>query len=551
MAALLLAIGLLTRLIGIGDHPPRTDELFHILAGRSWSENGTLAMADGEYLRARLYTIATGVMFKLFGYGLAEGRALSAIGGALQVLALGLWVRAISGNAVAGWAAALLLCFNSQAIEQSQTARFYTWHALGTWLFATATFTIVTQGAAMRWWRIVLLGAGGLLSFVIAAHLQPTAVIAFAGVAAWTGLWLLIHRKPDVIFKSDRRLAASIGAIALLGIVICLVAGQTLHDQWVIFRRAPAWAAGSVTAPGFYLNELAFAMNWLFALFPLAAVMAWRGYRDATLFCVVVLATILIAQSLGGMKATRYVYYAFPFLLAQWGLALAAAMPTIRHYLEGVAPQASRSARRALVTGLVAIVGSVALLAPNYYRDTAQAAMLLIRTGSPDRVQSAGYHRDELDWTPYVAALRPLTKRDVFIATDMQRTIYFLGDYDILLNRSELDDAGKDSGQKEFTWDDRTGRADISRGSSLQLLMRCYATGAVLMTDQKAESPDITADAADVIKDEMRPVPLPAGSRLVAYEWTTKPEPDAPECRDLYDQGYVPLRSSKDGKQPG
>lgn len=551
MAGLLLAIALVTRLIGIGDHPPRTDELFHILAGRSWAEHGTFAMADGEYLRARLYTAATGVMFKLFGYGLAEGRALSAIGGALQVMALGLWVRAISGSALAGWVSAMLLCFNAQAIEQSQTARFYTWHGLGVWLFATAVFTIVTESAAMRWLRIAMLSAGALLSLAIAMHLQPTTAIAFAGVAAWTGLWLMIHRKPDFIFKSGGRLAATAAAILILAAIFCLLEWRHLHDQWILFRRAPAWAESSVTAPAFYLNELAFAFNWLFALFPLAAVLAWRRYRDAALFCVTIMTIIIIAQSLGGMKATRYVYYAFPFLLALWGLAFAAALPAIRHYLGSLAPHWPRAARQVLAAGLICMVAGVALLSPNYYRDTAQAAMLFVKTGSPERHQTNGYHHDELDWTPFVPAIRPLMKRDVFIATDMQRTIYFLGDYDVLLNRSELDDAGKDTGQKEFTWDDRTGRVDISRGSSLQLLMRCYATGAILMSDQKTASPDITPDAARVIESEMQLVALPAQTRLVTYEWKRTPEPDAPECKHLYYEGYVPLRSSKGGKQPG
>jgi hypothetical protein len=545
MAALLFSLALLTRLIGIGDHPPRTDELFHILAGRSWAENGTLAMGDGEYLRARYYTMATGIMFELFGFGMAEGRALSAIGGALQVMALGLWMRSITGDLWAGWAAALLLCFNAEAIEQSQTARFYTWHALGTWLFAISSFALVTGAATAGKLRLAALLVVAIVSLAVAAHLQQTTAVVVAGVLAWTGLWLLINHKLDFIIRSPVRLKAVAAGLIVGAAAMSMAEWHQIHAQWVFFRRAPAWAGKSVTAPGFYLNELAFSMNWLFALFPLAAIIAWRRYRDATLFCIVIAAVILIVQSLGGMKATRYVYYAFPFIFALWGLTFAAAMPAIRQYGASLAPPLwPRPARVALVWGLATIVAGVALLSPNSYRDTARAGIRYLKTGSPDDLQeTAGHHRDEVDWSPYVATLKSLTRRDVFIATDLQRTIFYLGDFDILLNQSELDDAGKDTGRAEFSWDDRSGHTDISRGSSLRLLMRCYATGSLLVSDQKMQSPDISPDAAKVIREEMQAIALPAALRMHAYTWTRTPEPGSPECKYLYDEGFIPEHS--------
>ena len=62
MTGMLLLLASLTRFIGIGDHGARTDELFHIIAGRSWAENGSFAIMDGNYERSWLYTVATGII---------------------------------------------------------------------------------------------------------------------------------------------------------------------------------------------------------------------------------------------------------------------------------------------------------------------------------------------------------------------------------------------------------------------------------------------------------------------------------------------------------
>ena len=78
------------------EHSPIVDEVFHLLAARSWATDGTLAVADGEYTRAAGYTVAIGVLFSIFGEDLVLARAISVLTGALWVVAVFVWVKMIN-----------------------------------------------------------------------------------------------------------------------------------------------------------------------------------------------------------------------------------------------------------------------------------------------------------------------------------------------------------------------------------------------------------------------------------------------------------------------
>jgi hypothetical protein len=535
MAAALVTLGVLTRFIGIGDHPPRTDELFHIIAGRSWAEHGTFAMADGEYVRSWPYTVATGILFKLFGAGMAEGRALAAIGGVFGIVAVGLWARKVAG-VPAGWVAGLLLCFDYSAIGQAQTARFYTWHALLVWLFAIAVYAFVTGIGRLRWVRLAGLALAAVVSLFMADQLQKMTPVILAAVATWVMLWLLINGKLDPLLRSPVRLTAVAAGLAVVAGVGAALFWQPLYAQWLFFRRAPAWAVEDSASLSYYVQQLAYGYNWMFSLFPVAAMIAWRKHRDAALFLAVVLLVALLAHSLAGMKAMRYVHYLSLFFCALWGVAFAAALPTIRSFAAGIAPGGWATRPRALLAGgLIGFAALLGLVSANYYRDTAVAAVKLIKTGSPDVQYSGRWAREDVDWTPYLPQIRALAKRSVFIATDLQRTVYFLGNYDVMLNKSELDEMG----QSEFEWDDRTGRPNISSAASLMRLIRCYPTGSLLVSESKIGSADIPDETLRVIEREMRRVPLPAPLDMRAYEWSHTPDRGSAECRALYDEGYV------------
>jgi hypothetical protein len=534
MAIFLFVIGLLPRLIGLGDHPPRTDELYHIIAGRSWAEDGTLAMGAGSYHRAHLYSIATGVMFKLFGVGLEQGRLLGALSGALEVVALGLWLRAVAG-ARAGWVGGLLLALNHFAVEQAQSARFYCAHALMAWIFATSVFAMLTGGVGQGKIRLAALGAVAAFSLALAIHLQPLTAIIVIAVGCWVGLWLLINGKLDFFFGSWRRTVITSLIVLVAGAVFAIVARNLLLDAWQMYRRAPGWAEAELNDTSFYLQELSYSLNWMFSLAPVAAMIAWRRNRDAVLFCLVIIVVAALGQSFGGMKAKRYIFYLYPFFIALWGMAFAVAAPIVVQWWEKVAPPMCRW-RNALEIGLFAAVAGFALICANSYRSSLVALSHFIRTGSPDIVTRKGWGQMEVDWTPYLGELRRFADSgSVFIATDMTRTIYYLGDYDILLNRSDLDDAG----DGEFVYDDRSGRFEMGSGAALERIIRCYPSGTLLMADFGNFNGIITPDVWDVIHMRMHQVPLPPELLLQGYAWNGKADSNSPECRAIYDAGYV------------
>lgn len=534
MGIALFAIGILPRLIGLGDHPPRTDELYHIIAGRSWAENGTLGMGAGVYNRAHLYSIATGAMFKLFGVGITQGRLLGALSGALEVVALGLWLRAVAGTR-AGWVGGLLLAFNHFAVEQAQSARFYSAHALMAWIFATSVFAMLTGGVGQGKVRLAALAIITVASLALAIHLQPLTAIIAGAVACWAGPWLLANGRLSFFFGSLRRTTITLPVMFIAAAVFALVARNLLLDAWHLYRRAPGWAEGDINDLSFYLQELSYSLNWMFSLAPVAAMIAWRRHRDAVIFCAVIIVVAALGQTFGGMKAKRYIFYLYPFFIALWGMAFAVAAPAVVQWWEKVAPPAGRW-RPALGMGLFATVAGFALICANSYRSSLVAVSHLVRTGSPDILIHKGWGQMEVDWTPHLGELRRFVdKGSVFIATDMTRTIYYLHDYDILLNRSDLDDAGAG----EFVYDDRAGRFEMGSGTALELIIRCYPSGTLLMADFGDFNGIITPDVWKVIHARMHEVPLPPELLLQGFSWNSKPDSNSPECRAVYDAGYV------------
>ena len=90
----------LLRYIGMS-HEPTWDELYHVLAARSWAENGTFAIADGEYTRAALFTRLIGIVTGWSDGSLDAIRLFCITIGTLLVLAVFLSVCALVGRAEA------------------------------------------------------------------------------------------------------------------------------------------------------------------------------------------------------------------------------------------------------------------------------------------------------------------------------------------------------------------------------------------------------------------------------------------------------------------
>jgi hypothetical protein len=529
IAAVLFAAALLLRLFGIGDAPPRTDDLYNFIAARSWADNGTLAMADGFYTRTKYFSIVTGWFLDLFGPTLGVARAVAAIGGAALVGVLALWVRRIGGP-LAGWSAGILLCFSYTCITWSQVARFYSWHAVAMLVLAIAVYAIVTGLGTMRLSRTLGWAVVALVALLCGLHLQAITTIMLIALAVWSGLYLLFGGRFNFIFRSPLLLTGSAIATAILIALILFPGRAILFEQWKNLRNASAWSAENQNNFAFYIDQLSHQLGWLFLLFPAAAIIVWRRHRTFLLFCVTIAAICLGLHTIAGMKALRYIMYVFPFFFAVWGLAVAVTASSCVGYLSRAMPTALGKWRSKAAGAALMAVAAVALLVVTDFRQTAAAATRAVKTGSPFQPFEYGFGRDQVDWAPYLPELRSLQKFGLFVVSDSNRAIYYLDDYDVLLSRTELSDVGK----REFTLDKRTGKRDIGSGRSIEQIIRCYPKGSILTTEAQWRSAYITPDAADVIERKTKPVKLPTALNMRAYKWEHDIPAQSPACDRLY-----------------
>ena len=528
LAFTLLFLALAVRIIGIGDAPLRTDEIYHLLAGRSWAEHGTLAMGDGVYTRAKYYSIATGWFFKLFGPTPGVGRALAAVGGVALVVVTALWTRSVAGP-VAGWVAGLLICFDYSSISLSQFARFYTWHALAVFVLAAALYTIVTEYKHLTRARLACWSMAAIVALLCAVHLQPITALVAVALASWSGIYLLLFGPLRFLLRSPRLLGLLLLAGAALAAGIVIFEHRLLLKLWGDLRQAAAWSEGNRDDYAYYVTMLNHVLGWLFFLFPLAAILAGRRYLQPTLFCVVILAVCLGIHSLAGMKALRYVFYLFPFIFAVWAMAAAAIGPWLVRLVAGFVPSASPGGRSSLAALAIMIVLTPALLLITDFRLTAAAAARLASTGSPELPFEYGAAREQVDWTPHLPLLRTLVGKRLFVATDSVRTLYYLRDYDVILGKSELSDVG----DQEFTYDKRTGKRDISTGQSLARIVNCYADGIILVSNARWRTANVTDEAADTIERLTKPVALPPDLNMQAHIWHSRPANSA-DCQRIH-----------------
>jgi 4-amino-4-deoxy-L-arabinose transferase-like glycosyltransferase len=521
-ALLLLALALLIRLLGAALAPLQFDELYHLLAARSWLADGSVSIGDGAYTRTRLYTVLVACGMKLFGDSPFGARMPAVLAGALLVPAVFLVVRR-QGGVLAAWAAALLVCCASYAIGIAQFARFYALHALLFWIGAALLFDLVT-GERRGWlWRGALAG----VALLGALYLQITTAIGLLALFGWAIAALGVRHV-------DRLRRFSLGTLIGGAVLLLLLAGFAgfllwdqirgfIHD----FRGVSLWAAHRRGDIAFYHHWFGDQMALLWFLFPVAAALAFLRNRAFTLFCLSIVLVGFGLFSLAGMKSDRYVFYLFPFMMALWGLAIATLAPAVWAV-------ANRIAEHRLIAGAVIGICLLAALAGNaMFVDTgkqlAREAVLLKR--DPAALAAT----PDPPWPEQRAALaRALPRGTVLVTTDELRTLYYLGHYQLLLNRSRLDEV---PGRREFAPDPRTGRPVIGTLAALRRLVECRADGAVLVApEQWAEGPALGEDVRAYLATSMQPSAL---GEMRLFRWRTPAPGSAASCQGV--TGAVPF----------
>lgn len=530
-AALVLAFAFVVHVVfGSFDQGPIVDELFHILSARSWAEDGTFAIADGEYRRGRVYTAAIGMVFWLFGESVAYARGFSTAVGIAWVLSLFLFVRHVGGR-TAGYLAAVMLCLDPTSYFLFHFVRFYAFQGLCFFLSAVATFYLVTQ------WRTLGLSqcfglaliAGLLLG--LSVHLQVVTLGGFIGLAAWValecgGTWL--RRIGGGRARIYALLTLLVAGAAVL--VVALTTGALRYMLWA-YTTAALWNVGSQDNFLYYSDHLVATYPVLWGLFPVALLFAMVRRTSVTLFFGCIFASVFLIQSGGAMKAPRYMFYAMPFFFAIWAITIAEALPFIkrlaaeatRKVLPGIS---DRLGAAPAVLGIVVAAGFVLAASPS-----------LRMTFKDMRAWPDFPSHPDSSWREARTVLQPwLDRAAVILTTNDVSTIYYFGRYDYQISRYRVTETDT---KHEFGRDPRTGRWTISEPSSVSLVLSCYPTGLFVGDPfQWRHSVMGTSNrVADLIEAQSERVLLPGHIDIWAYFWDHADMPANPECAKLPDIG--------------
>jgi hypothetical protein len=137
------------------------------------------------------------------------------------------------------------------------------------------------------------------------------------------------------------------------------------------------------------------------------------------------------------------------------------------------------------------------------------------------------------DWAAAAEPLRTwLDQASVVLTTSDLEMLYFISDYDVLINKSRLSELRE---QVEFGRDPRTGRPVVSTAESVALIIDCFPDGLIVTSKHRWRVPHQLDDAiADHIVEHTVPLELPGSSQMMAFRWEATPGALAPAaCADL------------------
>ena len=507
--ALITALALAFRLIHL-EEARHIDSYFHIMAAASWLTDGTLSIGgEVPYERAYLFTYLVAAFQGLFGGTTFVAGLPAILAGAAWVTALFIWVRSVAGR-TAAWVAGLLFCFDLGSLAIAHMVRFYTLHGLAFFIGAIGLYYLVTRrpspGAAVAT-GLVVIGAFGL-----AYHLQVTTVIGAIALL----VWLVIEISPRVFRHLHEHPAAALALIvpvfAVVGVAgFFLLQSDTVAAYWGRFQWAPSYAQSGVDHLTYYILRMESASLLLWAMFPLAALIATARYGRPAIFSIVLFAVPFLLHSLAAQKADRFLSYAMPFFFVIWGFAVAALLPQ----LKALAREAVLNVARIRLSDRVVRVATWSLLAIVF-----AALVVTSRSIWRDSYKFIAHNErpsgvNPPQWDRAVSRLQPLIdSADVVVTTGGAALFYYVGRVHVLA-------AQYYSHSPEFSDSLHLGVPTISVPASLDLLIRCNESGlAVIQGDFWGRHWGFTEEMIEVLQASAQPIELPEEWRIRAYTWS-------------------------------
>ena len=506
--ALITFLALAFRLIHL-EEARQVDSYFHIMAAAAWLTDGTLSLGgEVPYDRAYLFTYLVAAFQSLFGGTTFVAGLPAILAGAAWVTALFIWVRSVAGR-TAAWVAGLLFCFDLGSLALAHMVRFYTLHSLAFFIGAIGLYYLVTRRPSPG--PAVATGLAVIGAFGLAYHLQVTTVIGAIALV----VWLVIDISPRVFgyLRAHRTaaLALIVPVFAAVGVAgFLFLQSDTVAAYWVRFQWAPSHAQSSADDLAYYILRMQSALPLLWALFPLAAVIAIARYGRPAIFSIVLFAVPFLLHSVAAEKAERLLSYAMPFFFAIWGFAAAALLPQ----LKAVAREAVLNVARIRLPDRVVLVATWSLLAILF-----ASLVVTSRTIWWDTYQFIAHNErprgmNPPQWDRAVSRLQPLIdSADVVVTTGGAPPFYYLGRVHVLA-------AEYFSHQSEFSDARRLGVPTISAPASLDQIIRCNESGLVVIPGGHwGNDWGFTEEMIEVLQASAQPIDLPEGWRIRAYTW--------------------------------
>lgn len=483
---LIFCLAAAIRLIGLSSYSVRVDEYYHVLVGQSFLDSGNFALYDGEYTRGAAYSALVSAAFCAFdSTSLLVARLPALVAGSLLPAMVVGWL-ASKASFRAAMIAGLLLCVSGIAIELSQFARFYSLQALCIWISATLLYDLLHAAVDRHLYLKFLLL---VVSLLLAVHLQKTTMIAIVAMAAFAigvKMWeLRLKVSKEKYLVSVFLVAAALLSLAIGGYLI-------FGDE---FRFASQWNEAARNDVLFYAKKFGRNFALLTILSPLAFLVALRKYPKITLFLTTMLVLPLAIHSFGGMKLERYTFYTIPFFFGIWGIALDLFWQIVASWVGKRPPRVA--SRRFAVGGILAMTaGLITALDASVWHGISSTAVRSLKAAQEPSLLIA--HPDDPPWANAADLKKVVAQPGVFLTADDVRTLYYVGPYDVVLNRNRISDIDPSI---DFGVDFRTGHRAVGSGRYISQIIECTASGTVLVPDNRWRLKSaVTDDMADAIE---------------------------------------------------
>ena len=282
------------------------------------------------------------------------------------------------------------------------------------------------------------------------------------------------------------------------------------------FQFSSLWSANTHATYYFLLYSNQYGVFW--SLFPVAMVTALLAKQRPAFFCISVFTIVFLLHSFAAMRAERYLFYAMPFFVTIWGIALCDIAR--RSYYFVVRELSARKFAGFAVTRPETLSASIVAFSAAWLILMTPATEITARMVLNKPAHELRYWFYQVtSWSSAKNRITELVEEsDVFLTSQGHHAIYYIGDFDVEISATGLSDFKSGSGGSDI--DPRTGRRVIADRTALQGVVFCNKSG-VVVVDRRSWRlfAGVNNDVADFIEDNMHHIETPEDWGMVIYQW--------------------------------